>query len=78
MYSKAFFSKSSSESIITESQMKNSWVIALRDLADFFIAVHYLPEGFLWSSHLLNYQIGLLGTFSSLCRVPTYLLYKQD
>lgn len=58
--------------------MKGYLLIAIRDWVDFIIAVHYLPEGFLWSSKLLNYQIGLLGTFSSLCRFPTYVLNRQE
>lgn len=58
--------------------MKQALLIAARDFADFCIAIHFLPEGFLWSSRLYHYQVGLLGTFSSLCRVPTYILYKVN
>jgi hypothetical protein len=79
LFSKLNFTliKSSSQ-LITRNDVNSAIVIACRDWADFMIAVHYLPEGFLWSSQLHYYQVGLLGTFSSLLRVPTYLLGKQN
>jgi hypothetical protein len=64
----------SSALLINKSDVKKAMLIASRDFADFCIAVHYLPKGFLWSSTLRNYQIGLLGTYSSLCRVPSSIL----
>jgi len=70
------FFKSSSE-IISHSEMKGAALIAFRDFLDWCIAIHFMPEGFLWSAQLYHYQVGLIGTVSSLCRVHTYVINKQ-
>lgn len=57
--------------------MKQAALIAFRDFIDWAISIHYMPEGFLWSAQLYHYQVGLLGTISSLCRVHTYVINKQ-
>jgi hypothetical protein len=57
--------------------MFNAKLIAIRDFADWSIAVHFMPEGFLWSSKLYHYQVGILGIISSLIRVNTFIINKQ-
>lgn len=66
-----------SSEIISQSDMKLSLNYAIRDFADWCIAIHFMPEGFLWSSQLYYYQVGILGIISSWCRVETYVLNKQ-
>jgi len=66
-----------SSEIISNSDMKLSLNYAIRDFADWCIAIHFMPEGFLWSSQLYYYQVGILGIISSWCRVETYVLAKQ-
>lgn len=66
-----------SSEIISESDMKLSMNYAIRDFADWCIAIHFMPEGFLWSGQLYYYQVGILGVISSWCRVETYVLSKQ-
>jgi hypothetical protein len=72
-----FYFSSSSE-IISHSEMKASLLIAFRDFLDWCISIHFMPEGFLWSASLYHYQVGLIGTVSSLCRVHTYVINKQQ
>lgn len=69
--------KYKSVDIISYSDMKNSLLIAFRDACDFVIAVHYLPQNYLWGTMLQHYQIGILGVSSSICRVHTYVVNKQ-
>lgn len=66
-----------SADIISQSDMKLSLNYAIRDFCDWCIAIHFMPAGFLWSSQLYYYQVGILGTISSWCRVETYVLNKQ-
>jgi hypothetical protein len=37
----------------------------IRDFLDFFIVVNAMPKGFLWSSILVDYQVGFIGSFTS-------------
>ena len=62
----------SSSEIISYSQMRDCFHIAFRDFLELCIAIHCMPEGFLWSAKLNNYQVGLLGTVSSFC-----VIYKN-
>ena len=57
--------------------MKNGLLTAARDFLDWCIAIHFMPSGFLWSAQLYHYQVGILGTVSSLIRVYTYIVKKQ-
>jgi len=66
-----------SSEIISESEKNLSLNYAIRDAADWCIAIHFMPEGLLWSSQLYYYQVGILGIISSWCRVKTYVLAKQ-
>lgn len=43
----------------------NELLTALRCASDLFHAIHWLPEGILWAGKLKKWQIGALGTFSS-------------
>ena len=52
--------------------MRDCFHIAFRDFLELCIAIHCMPEGFLWSAKLNNYQVGLLGTVSSFC-----VIYKN-
>jgi hypothetical protein len=58
--------------------MKMSQGFLIRDAADWCIAIHFMPEGFLWSAKLYYYQIGLLGLVSSCCRVYHFVLTKKN
>lgn len=66
-----------SSEIISQSDMKLSLNYAIRDFCDWCIAIHFMPAGFLWSTQLYYYQVGILGVISSWCRVETYVLAKQ-
>lgn len=43
----------------------NQLLTALRCASDLLHAIHWLPEGILWAGKLKKWQIGALGTFSS-------------
>jgi hypothetical protein len=58
--------------------MQNAGLIAFRDFLDWTIAIHFMPVGFLWSAKLYHYQVGLIGVISSLCRIHTYVVNKQE
>ena len=47
-------------------QQTNLILTALKYSADLIFAIHYLPEGILWSGTLKKWQVGALGSFSSL------------
>ncbi|CAF0920703.1 unnamed protein product [Brachionus calyciflorus] len=67
-----------SSKVISKSQMNQAVLIAFRDFLDWCIAIHFMPEGFLWSAQLYHYQVGLIGVVSSLCRVHTYVINRQE
>jgi hypothetical protein len=58
--------------------MQQSALVAFRDFLDWCIAIHFMPAGFLWSAQLYYYQVGIIGTISSLCRVHTYVINRQE
>lgn len=68
--------KYDSSEIISHSDMKASMNYAIRDFADWCIAIHFMPAGFLWSTQLYYYQVGILGCISSWCRVESYILQR--
>ena len=53
---------------------RNALLAMVRDGSEFVVAVHYLPEGYFWSSTLTYLQVGAFGTCSAFFRLFT--LYK--
>lgn len=47
-------------------QQKNLLLNTLKYSADIIFAIHYLPDGILWSGRLKKWHVGALGSFSSL------------
>lgn len=58
--------------------MQQAALIAFRDFLDWCIAIHFMPEGILWGEKLYHYQVGIIGVISSLCRVHTYVINRQE
>ncbi|XP_034235076.1 peroxisomal membrane protein 11C-like [Thrips palmi] len=46
-------------------QQRGLLLLAVRTSCDLVYAVHYLPEGFLWSTKLKTWQVGALGMVSA-------------
>ena len=46
-------------------QQRGLLLLAIRTSCDFVYAIHYLPEGFLWSTKLKTWQVGALGMASA-------------
>ncbi|KAK3920345.1 Peroxisomal membrane protein 11C [Frankliniella fusca] len=46
-------------------QQRGLLLLAIRTSCDLVYAIHYLPEGFLWSSKLETWQVGALGMVSA-------------
>lgn len=46
-------------------QQRGLLLLAIRTSCDLVYAVHYLPEGFLWSTKLKTWQVGALGMVSA-------------
>lgn len=51
-------------------EMKKCMVAFIRDILDFYLAIHFLnAKGFLWSGRLHSTQIGFVGSITSLCLI---------
>ena len=57
------------------AQQRNELLTAFRCMGDLVQAIHYLPNGFLWSGKLEKWHIGLLGTLTSL--ISLYQAYHR-
>ena len=55
---------------------RNAVLAVLRDGSEFIVAVHCLPDGYLWSSNLTLIQYGMFGTCSALIRL--LILFKFE
>uniref|UniRef100_A0A1B6MGK4 Peroxisomal membrane protein 11C n=1 Tax=Graphocephala atropunctata TaxID=36148 RepID=A0A1B6MGK4_9HEMI len=49
----------------------------IRYMCDFILAVHWMPESFLWAGRLKQWQIGALGTASSLLSLMQICAFKE-
>ncbi|KAJ9598379.1 hypothetical protein L9F63_010901 [Diploptera punctata] len=54
---------------------RNELLNAFRCMGDLAQAIHYLPEGILWSGKLEKWHIGLLGTLTSV--ISLYQTYQR-
>ncbi|CAF0935634.1 unnamed protein product [Adineta steineri] len=62
------------KSFIPWTASRNAMLASIRDGTEFMVAVHYLPQGYLWASTLTYIQVGLFGTCSASLRL--YALFK--
>ena len=56
---------------------RNALLAMIRDGSEFIVAIHYLPEGYLWSSKLTYIQVGVFGTCSASLRLFTLFTFHN-
>lgn len=56
---------------------RNALLAMIRDGSEFIVAIHYLPEGYLWSSKLSYIQVGVFGTCSASLRLLTLFTFRN-
>ncbi|XP_049946084.1 peroxisomal membrane protein 11C-like [Schistocerca serialis cubense] len=54
------------DAVVMAAKRRREVLSAVRNVIDLIHAIHCLPPGFLWSSHLSRLQVGTVGTLSSL------------